>query len=862
MELGGGASSLESLWLSVAGPGRRTVVVGAIYRPPAAPVTNGLELFQEQLQSAVATCKPVIILGDFNINMLDAEAPNARRLGAVLNDLGLRQLVKQATHTEPTPTLLDLIITNLVDSQSQAAVTVLPEPVADHLPVLLRAPVHRQRPPRPAPVAVRPWRRVDWDALCLELLTSDWTPLYDALDVDSKLTAFMTVWDAAVDRHCPLVTVRRRRPHCPWLRNNPELSSAMKDRDAARAEWEADRTPEARNQYRRLRIHVKMLTIKVRREFVCGSLLSERQNFWSRLKTYAMRPAGAASSCTADPDLPSRADEFNRHFAAVGSRVAAAAEAARDTDVAYNPRPARVCAAALDLHPVTLAELSDAMCRLRPSSSVGTDGVPLHVIKKCFPVIGPHFLHIVNRSIVTQVFPTAWKIARVTPVFKSGDKSNVNDYRPISILSAFSKITEKVIAMQLMSHLIDNNILSPKQYAYRPHHCTEDAAIDAVEWISQQIDRGHLASVTTIDLSKAFDSVDHGVLISKLGWCGVRSTEWFRSYLCDRKQTVTGGSSILPLTHGVAQGSILGPILFLVFINDLSCFLTHGRLLSYADDTQLLDYSPPNVTGLSSLKVRIEETLVELKNWFSANSLKMNPDKTHFILIGSKASVNKTDDFHIDFSGSEITPRSTLKFLGVTLDQHLSWESHISLVVQRCNSITASLYKVRHLLTKDVLKLLVQLHIFPHILYCLSVWGGAAQVHLQRVQKCLNFAARLVTGVRRHEHITAALESLGWARVNEWVFAHDCEYVHRALNSDACPESLRAMFTSRSQVSSHTTRAVVAGELELPKRRLALTQRCFSYRATSAWNSLGREIREMPSRAGFRSALAQVRHDM
>jgi len=186
---------------------------------------------------------------------------------------------------------------------------------------------------------------------------------------------------------------------------------------------------------------------------------------------------------------------------------------------------------------------------------------------------------------------------------------------------------------------------------------------------------------------------------------------------------VKGGSSLLPLTHGVAQGSIVGPILFLTFINDMPSFLPHGRLLSYADDTQLLDHSPPDVIGLSNLKLRVEESISQLQNWFRANSLKMNTDKTHFTLLGTNNSLKKSAGFHITISDSKIEPRPTVKVLGVLLDQQLSWEHHVSMVVRRCNAIIASLYKVRHHFTMEVLKLLIQLHVFPHILYCLSVWG-------------------------------------------------------------------------------------------------------------------------------------------
>ena len=398
-------------------------------------------------------------------------------------------------------------------------------------------------------------------------------------------------------------------------------------------------------------------------------------------------------------------------------------------------------------------------------------------------------------------------------------------------------------------------ILSPVQYAYRPNHCTEDAVLDAVEWISQRFDGGHVASLTTVDLSKAFDSVDHGVLLMKLGWCGVLSTGWFRSHLSDRKQTVAGGSSFLPLSHSVAQGSIVGPILFLIFINDLSSFLPHGRLLSYADDTQLLDHSLPDPDSLSVLRMRVEKSIQHLQNWFQVNGLKMSPDKTDFALFGTKASLRLAGNLRISISDSTIIPSPTVKVLGVLLDQHLNWDAHVSMVVRRCNAIIASLFKIRHHLTPDVLKLLVHAHVFPHISYCLSVWGGASKCCLSRVQKCVNFAARLVTGVRRCDHISPSLASLGWEAVERMVARHDCSNVHKALTSHRCPDVLRDMFTRRSNVSSRRTRATGTGDFHLPKCRLAQTQKGFRYRAVHAWNALPPSLKAAPSRRTFMAGL-------
>ena len=270
-----------------------------------------------------------------------------------------------------------------------------------------------------------------------------------------------------------------------------------------------------------------------------------------------------------------------------------------------------------------------------------------------------------------------------------------------------------------------------------------------------KIDVGHLVSLTSIDLSKAFDSVDHSMLLNKLEWYGISSC-WFSSYLSCRSQLVRGGTLQLPLSHGVPQGSIIGPILFLTFVNDLSCFLPHGRLLSYADDTQILDSAPSSPSDLQMLKLRVEENVRTMQIWFSSNSLKMNTEKTCFTLLGTSKSVQKASDFALSINGVEIRSQNHIKILGVLLDQTLSWEAHISALVRRVSAILISLYKIRHFLSPDILKILVVSHVFPHLEYCSSVWGGAFKSRLDRLQKAIHFAARLVTGLRRFDHVSPA----------------------------------------------------------------------------------------------------------
>ena len=345
-----------------------------------------------------------------------------------------------------------------------------------------------------------------------------------------------------------------------------------------------------------------------------------------------MRNFNVSSGCDGDTAVPDP-DELNAFFATVGSRVAA--EITVNGEEPQPVRPTRVCAGQFSLTPATLPELSAAVKGMRNSSSVGVDGVPLLAIKNCFPVLGPLLLPIVNASIVSGVVPSAWKTACVVPIFKSGDRSLPDNFRPISLLSVLSKITEKLVCSQLANYLESSAILSDSQYAYRPAHSAEDALIDAVTWITNNTDQGLVSSITTLDLSKAFDSVDHGVLLQKLAWYGIPG-HWFASYLADRKQMVRGGTTVLPVTHGVPQGSIVGPVLFSLFTNDLGNFLPNGKMICYADDTNILDKAYPNETSLSELKNRVQESLASLERWFSRNSLKMNGRKTDFIIIGTK----------------------------------------------------------------------------------------------------------------------------------------------------------------------------------------------------------------------------------
>ena len=327
-----------------------------------------------------------------------------------------------------------------------------------------------------------------------------------------------------------------------------------------------------------------------------------------------------------------------------------------------------------------------------------------------------------------------------------------------------------------------------------------------------------MTSLVTADTSKAFDSVEHGRLLDKLGWYGI-DQRWFAAWLSGRTQAVAGATDVQDVTHGIVQGSILGPILLIIFTSDLPQHLPNCKLVSYADDCQFFDADSPS--EVETLKSRVENTLSTVLTWCTQNRLKINPSKTEMLVIKSRRQASDTN-FSVLFGDDEISPSDSVKILGVTVDSHLSWDSHVGIVVQRCNVILIGLARLQHKLPKCTRQLLVESLVFPHIRYCLTVWGSCSASLKARVQKVINFGARIVSGLGRRDHVTPVLRELGWDTVNEMLRERDIAVMSRLLSPVCEAHVLTEQLLYRSDVSARQTRAVVNGSCNCPESEQSL----------------------------------------
>lgn len=497
--------------------------------------------------------------------------------------------------------------------------------------------------------------------------------------------------------------------------------------------------------------------------------------------------------------------------------------------------------------------VSKILLGISSDKATGLDGLPARFLRDgAVHVIGP-LTHIINLTIYHGEIPKDLKTARVVPLHKKKSKTEVGNYRPVSVLTVVSKVLERVIYNQVQDYLQQKELLYDYQSGFRPSFSTDTCLIHLTDHIKNQIDKGNYTGMVLLDLQKAFDTVDHDILLMKLHSMGLSDTavRWFKSYLTGRSQIVgVNGVNSHPkdIVCGVPQGSILGPLLFLIYVNDMERAVS-CKLLLYADDSALL------ISGKSvqDIELKLSMELTNVNDWLVDNKLSLHLGKTESILFGSRIKIKRTANLNISCRGTKIASKQSVGYLGSNLDQTLSGEENCKKIVQISNSRLKFLYRQAKFLNLATRRTLVSALVQCHFDYAASSWyHSLSKMSKSKLQVCQNKLIRFVFDLGPRSHLGVAdFKRIGWLPVEQRVWQTSLSHVHKVLHGHTAPY-LHQDLTRVADIHSYNTRNSQQG-LVVP-RSGSYGQKTFYFNAIKQWNKLPVCIQSIPTFSQFKLA--------
>ncbi len=743
--------------------------------------------------------------------------------------------------------------------------------ISDHLSLLVK--LHAPKPPLVTKeVTYRKLKSIDIEAFSRDLLELDFV-VSPPEDLRSLINGYNRTLSELLDSHAPEKTrLMVDRPRDPWF--NEQIKHEKLKRKKLEKAWRADKTLDNRLEFQQQRNYVSLLIERAKKEYYSlkiEELSGDQKALFGLIK----------SLCGQNKDTPLPphdsvsilAEDFSAFFIQKIEDIREKLDSTPDINhgMAIDPQNTGITPLS-DFTQLSESEVRKLFMKAA-TKSCSLDPIPTSLLKNCIDTLLPILTLIVNLSLKYGEFPEEWKLAIILPLIKKlGLDLIFKSYRPVSNLQFVSKVTEKAAESQISNHMVVNKLHYPMQSSYRQGHSTETALLRVQNDVYCAMDNDEVVLLLLLDLSAAFDTLDTEILLQRLeNRYRITGTvlQWIRSYLTDRRQSVyikghssTGMSEPRHLKWGVPQGSVLGPVLFTAYtapLGDLAA--EHGvNMHCYADDTQpYLSFKPMVQMAEEMAVAKLTGFINDVRAWMLANKLKLNDDKTMFLLIGRPSKVKKVALSSFTVGNADIPKSDSAVNLGTVWDSCMTMEKQVNNI---CKTGFLQLRKIAHLrkyLDDSATETIVHAFVTSRIDYCNSLLNGIPSYLFDRVQRLQNAAARIICGLQKFDHITPSLFKLHWLPVRQRVDFKTLLLTYKCVNGLA-PEYLSELLVSYKQ--SYNLRSVTDTSnwdeflLKVPKTNLKCCgDRAFSVVAPSLWNVLPYELRSLDDINVFKTEL-------
>ena len=841
---------------------RKKIIVGEIYRVPS----GNKQTFIEELESLLNDLKSddcvCYLMGDINIDLMVCNTdPHALDYLSCLQRHMFYPLINRPTRLA-SRTLIDHIFTNsqscLIGNKSTSGVILFD--MSDHCPIFHTMDFDSHLPENNRPPDTLQCQLVNDHSIAqlkAILSTTDWSTLEELNEVDAYYEKFYEIFSDAYFRCIKTATREQKKNHKPWITS--ALKKSIKEKNRLYALLVKYPCQYSRDRYRSFKNRLNHLLRISERNYAKSQL--DRYNCdikrqWSMINCLLERgrhvpmPSSMRVQTSSEPlTSPEEISEKMNAFFINSGKMVLTNNPPHATD------PLNSLADVSHRHSMfariaTKDEILKIMEHLKDSSA-GIDKLKPKVVKHVRNEIAIPVTKLVNLSLKKGIFPSKLKEAIVTPIHKKDAKDVISNYRPISVLCVFAKIIEKVAHERLSTYFEKLDLIYPRQFGFRTNHSTEQAVTEVTNKIYRALNDKKCTVAVSMDLSKAFDTINHNILLMKLQKYGVNSNilHWIQSYLANRVQRVKYMNVLSPplyVQQGVPQGSNLGPLLFIIYINDLPNVCKDSDTVLYADDCSILttfDRSDVSVVARTNARLAL------LADWFASNRLALNISKTSYMVFSGRKRLSLDG---VSINNITLQQVSSSNFLGIIIDDTLSWKNHLSVLRGKLSRSIGVLRKVSKHLSRSIMVQLYNTFFMPYLQYGITIWGAAPTTTLNPIyilqkkalKTALHLPIRTPTELVFRESKTLSLHNVYRYRVA--IFMHK-------LRHHKIPSLFQSYFSTNAQVHNRSTRS--SNLFRLPLFTTVNCQQSILFQGPKIWSSLSNQIRNCVSFPSFKKQM-------